>query len=95
MELDYKLTIDELPENNGNGESNICIVFDLTKDCCLSKYIFMEDDETGEDCSYWSDIPEHQQYRVIIWAYLPDPHIELFDKYIQLRKDSRKNESTN
>jgi len=84
--LDYKLiNFDGFPKNNGNGESDICIVFDLMKDCCLSKYIFIEDDN-GEDCSYWSNIPEHQQHRIIIWAYLPDLPNEIFNKYIQSKK---------
>ena len=90
IELDWKIIeIDGYPENNGNGESNVCIVFGLNKDYILTKYIY-EDDEDDNHINYWQDIADHLQHRPKIWAYLPEPSDEIFDKLYKLYRNKVK-----
>lgn len=85
--MDWKIVgIDGYPENNGNGESDIVIGVDLNRYSILTRRSFA-DDEDGKDCSYWQDVPKHQQHRIVIWAYLPEPPESVFDQVIQKMKD--------
>ena len=79
-ELDWKIIkLDGYPENNGNGVSDLCIVFDSHKDCFITRYVF-EDDEDDKHVNYWQDIADHLQHYPKIWAYLPCPSEEIYAK---------------
>ena len=94
-ELDWKIVaVDGYPENNGSGYSDVCVVFSIDMSCDIGRRVFEEDDG-GKDFSHWEGLPESRQHRPKIWAYLPEPPQEVFDKAIAAMKSERLRKSAN
>lgn len=82
------IAIDGYPRNSGNGFSEPVIVYSIDGSSAVTRYRYEEDDD-GKNCSSWLDLPESRQHRPKIWAYLPEPPKEVFEKAVECMKKER------